>query len=192
MNVKRVLIGVLVAAVCAVVIVTVAHHEPKKPAQQSLDAVFADHQAGSTQRAAAAGVPASPRPTDTEMHTHVAVRILAQDGGLYQPPLGLGISDRGVQLSIHTHDQTGVAHMHQPAGSKPFTVGQLMAVWGVPVSDGALAGHPARLWVNGKQTPLTAVMALNDRDDLVIALDQPDLREDPLPAFDWDTIPLAD
>ena len=192
MNVKRVLIGVLVAAVCAVVIVAVAHQEPKPAAQQSLDAVFADHQAGSTQRAAAAGVPASPQPSDTEVHTHAAVRILAQDGAMYQPPLGLGISDRGAQLSIHTHDQTGVAHMHQPAGSPPFTLGQLMAVWGVAINDGALAGHPARLWVNGKQMPLTAKVALNDRDDLVIALDQPDLRKDPLPAFDWDAIPLAD
>jgi hypothetical protein len=186
-----VFVGVLL--VMSLLMLTLGRDAPQAglPAPAVLGAAFEDHQAGSEVRAEQARVPSSPASEARERHTHLVVRIIA-GGALYLPPLGLGITDRGRQLAIHTHDRTGVVHIHQAQGTAMFTFSQLAGVWGVSFETGRLAGQPARAWMNGRLVGLTADLQLIDRGDLVIELRGPPRAKPPLAAFDWDTIPLAD
>lgn len=132
-------------------------------------------------RAAKASVPVEPK--KDQSHIHVAVRI-AGVGTLWLAPENLGLTERGQELAIHTHDATGVVHLHRPRGVRPFTLSQVMAVWGVPLTGRAIAGFPARILVNGRQQGPS--YQLKDRDDVIIEIEDPSR----LPKFDWDAVPL--
>lgn len=132
----------------------------------------------------AVGVPLEPR-SKKQQHTHAAFRLSASDSS-FSAPENMGITRSGQVLAIHTHDRTGVVHLHRPQGAPDFTVSQVLSVWGLPVNQGRLAGFPARITVNGKPGSLNQV--LRDRDDVVVYLP----GGSRLPAFDWSRIPLED
>lgn len=56
----------------------------------------------------------------------------------------------GCTYDLHTHDATGIIHVESPA-YKRFTLGQLFAVWGQPLTYSNVAGitgMPVKIYVN--------------------------------------------
>ena len=173
------------------------------PSFVEIDQALVLSQQQTAKKASKAGVPYAAQRDLT--HIHVAVRVSAA-GTWLSAPRDMGLTDTGRKLAIHTHDATGVVHLHRPNGIKQFTLAQLMAVWGVELSDlrvdrktnlaklrseveltnSTLAGYPAKILVNGKRAATDYV--LKDRDDVVIMV----LGGSSLPSFDWKAIPLED
>jgi hypothetical protein len=67
------------------------------------------------------------------VHYHAHLDILV-DGQRVTVPALIGIDERRQQISpLHTHDTSGVIHI-ESATNAPFTLGQLFAEWGQPLS----------------------------------------------------------
>lgn len=129
------------------------------------------------------GVPVEPRAGERQRHIHTAFRLSAS-GGFWNAPENLGVTKGGEVLAIHTHDGTGVVHLHRPQGVKPFTVAQVLSLWGIPVENGNILGYKAKIMVNRGSAPLS--YQLRDRDDVIVYLPQ----GAKLPAFNWSQVPL--
>lgn len=69
-------------------------------------------------------------------HTHTRV-IVEVDGEELTIPAGVGFDERGRVAELHTHDDSGVIHVESHDPEERFTLGQLLAVWGVdlPAED---------------------------------------------------------
>jgi len=102
------------------------------PSFVEIDQALVLSQQQTAKKASKAGVPYAAQRDLT--HIHVAVRVSAA-GTWLSAPRDMGLTDTGRKLAIHTHDATGVVHLHRPNGIKQFTLAQLMAVWGVELSD---------------------------------------------------------
>lgn len=146
------------------------------------------------QRLKAAGVGREPAPGIRQIHQHVAVRIFYR-GAELTPPRNLGIVDAGRLAALHTHDRSGVVHMHRPSGRPAYRLTQLLAVWGLRLADGHLrAGRlllPAQTWVDGR--PIETDPQLNDHADVIVevAAQAGDLSSRaPLGPFAWSQVPL--
>ncbi|MDQ6825992.1 MAG: hypothetical protein M3Z14_02180 [Candidatus Eremiobacteraeota bacterium] len=84
-------------------------------------------------------------------HFHVHVSLLT-NGNRLAVPDGIGLHNPRVEdkhgliyaticyYHLHTHDATGLIHAEAPA-KRTFTLGQLFAVWGQPLSSTNVAGH---------------------------------------------------
>ena len=55
---------------------------------------------------------------------------------------------------IHTHDATGVIHLHANAGAnRPLTLGQVFDVWGQPLTRDNVAGQLVRRFEGSTADP---------------------------------------
>jgi hypothetical protein len=93
-------------------------------------------------RLAALGLPAlGSEGTALHIHEHLDVFV---DGKRVVVPAGIGIDPGGRFISpLHTHDTSGVVHVESPT-IRPFTLGELFGVWGVPL------GSASRVFVDGR------------------------------------------
>lgn len=134
------------------------------------------------------GVPLEPKEAKDQRHTHAAVRVY-WNGAAWPIPKGFGVSADGKSLAMHTHTADGVVHFHLPTGYKPFTLRQILQVWGLPVRGQKIDGQPITVWKNGLVCRDGLDQAVPDKADLVIEIGKPSSKV-PLRPFDWSTIPL--
>jgi hypothetical protein len=90
-------------------------------------------------------------PPDTTFHVHAHLSIL-RDGQALAIPANIGIV-RTVQpncfYNVHTHDLSGRIHIEGPVPIVT-TLGQLFAIWGMPLSRenvAGLTGMPVEVWI---------------------------------------------
>ena len=91
----------------------------------------------------------------TALHIHQHLDLFV-DGRHVTVPAGIGIDPAGAFISpLHTHDTSGVVHV-ESATVRPFTLGELFGVWGVPLGPGGLGeyvtggGRTLRAYVDGQ------------------------------------------
>jgi hypothetical protein len=88
-------------------------------------------------------------------HAHLSLFV---NGERIAIPLGIGIVNGVVQngieergngflYSFHTHDATGLIHMHAPTLDGEYTLGQFFDLWGEPLGAGEVAGFQGELSV---------------------------------------------
>lgn len=154
----------------------VSRPSPEPPSFAQIDRLVKLSQEGADRRALKAGVPYESR--KTKSHIHAAFRVSGA-GTLWLAPEEMGLTETGRELAIHTHDATGVVHLHRPAGVKPFTVSQVLDVWGI-------SGLQSRILINGR--PGSPEYVLKDRDDVVLMVEGGPRLE----RFDWKAVPLED
>ena len=108
----------------------------------------------SLQQAQAWDIPVEPQKGQREKHTHLALRIY-WDGASWPVPARLGYAQNGQTLAIHTHAADGVVHLHLPAGHKPFTLQQILDLWGLKTDGMSITvwkdGHA---WQDGLGQPI--------------------------------------
>jgi hypothetical protein len=87
------------------------------------------------QGAPIAGVACAPN-ENYHIHAHLAIFL---NGAQFALPSQIG-RVTNCNYDIHTHDRSGVVHVESDvAPTQPFTLGQLFAVWGEPLSNTAVA-----------------------------------------------------
>jgi len=133
-------------------------------------------------------IPLEPKEGQPQTHIHVALRIF-WNGAAWPAPAGLGVNNEGQRLALHTHDSDAVVHIHRPRGHQPFTLEQILNVWGLPIRSGTLNKQEIHVWKNGKLWLDWQNGQLNDKDDIVIQIG-PAQGKVPLNKFDWSQIPL--
>ena len=83
-----------------------------------------------------------------DLHVELKVEV---DGEDVEVPTGIGLNGRevaggimetGFVSAIHTHDATGLVHVHSP-DVRPYTLGQIFDVWGVRLTDRCVGGYCA-------------------------------------------------
>lgn len=90
-------------------------------------------------------------------HAHLSLFV---NGKQVAVPANIGIlqlasagpgAGKGCVYWLHTHDATGIIHIESPV-NKTFTLGDLFAVWGQPLSGTNLAGNSGTVtaYVDGK------------------------------------------
>jgi hypothetical protein len=82
---------------------------------------------------------------DYHIHAHLAI---IQNGEMLAVPASVGL--QGCAYELHTHDRSGVIHIETSA-SRQFTLGQLFAVWGQPLTTtnvAGITGQPVALFIN--------------------------------------------
>lgn len=168
------------------------------PSVALMKRVFAINPDGAAHRLLQAGIAREPQRAGAQQHFHVALRLWV-DGALQVPPRGVGLVDAGRPAAIHTHDFSGVVHIHHPVGARPYTLADVMTVWGVRYDRDHLgpwplrAGWRARLWVNRRQVGFGAPVALHEHQDIVLAMASPGVAlpsHPPLEPFDWESAPI--
>ena len=129
------------------------------------------------------------------IHTHLAVYV---DGRLRPLPVGIGVVAPSVEGAgtpdafaqatrcyywLHVHASDGVIHVEAPT-KRPFTLGQVFAVWRQSLSSTDVAGATGRqtVYVDGKVvTGDPSRIALGPREDIQI-----DVGKDvPFRPVDW-------
>lgn len=122
---------------------------------------------------------------DYHIHAHISIFV---DGQSFAVPSQIGLGSCAFEL--HTHDASGVIHI-ETSTEKKFTLGQVFAVWGEPLTRTNVGGIARSVTVytsdgTGKlsrynddigQLPLTAHRCVY----LVLGTAPKEL-----PAFDWD------
>lgn len=96
-------------------------------------------------------------PPAYHVHAHISLFV---NGEQIAIPAGLGVVNPiltngyvNFELAkcfyeIHTHDATGVVHLHANAGAnRPLTLGQVFDVWGQPLTRDNVAGQLGRVVV---------------------------------------------
>ena len=139
-------------------------------------------------QAQAWGIPAEPQKGQREKHTHLALRIY-WDGASWPVPQRLGYASNGQPLAIHTHAADAVVHLHLPDGTKPFTLRQVLELWGLPLQGNQIRGEDLWIWKNGKPWNNGLNQPIPDKADVVIEIDSRS-KKVPLRKFDWSLIPL--
>jgi hypothetical protein len=123
--------------------------------------------------AKAAGLPMLGEETLT-VHYHAHLDVLV-DGRPVPVPAGIGIDETKRLISpLHTHDGTGVVHI-ESAKDVPFTLGQVFAEWGQPLTDRHVgpvtltSGQVLRVFRNGQQASGDpAALRLGAHDEIVV------------------------
>jgi hypothetical protein len=90
---------------------------------------------------------------------------------------------------VHTHDHSGKIHMEAPAPAT-FTLGQLFAVWGQPLTTtnvAGITGLPLAIYIteNGTVTPFTGdptTIPMQSHRHIAIVLGTPIAQ---VPFFTW-------
>lgn len=81
-----------------------------------------------------------------DMHVKLSVEV---DGNDVVVPTSIGLNGEevaggrmvsGFVSAIHTHDSTGLVHVHSP-DIRPYTLGQLFDVWGVSLTEERIGGY---------------------------------------------------
>lgn len=150
---------------------------PKEISAQKLAALFKVQFPGTSQRTKAAGISDEPKPKVPQRHYHVAVRLIVNDTAI--TPINLGLNQRGIPLSIHSHDDTPTVHLHTPLPGGKLSLRQIWVAWGIQVNKGQVGpikltkGWKARMWDNGRPLPLDADPILKDREVYTISLAGP-------------------
>jgi hypothetical protein len=86
------------------------------------------------------------------IHQHLDIFV---NGKKVTVPQFIGIDDGSFITELHTHDASGIMHV-ESAQTKPYTLGQFIAVWGVRLSQRCIGGYcgrpgkPLRFYLNGK------------------------------------------
>jgi hypothetical protein len=120
--------------------------------------------AGLATRLAALGLPPA---SDSGFHIHVRLRVFV-DGRAVPVPSQIGIDAAArVIAPLHTHDASGIVHV-ESARPYPFTLGQVFAVWGVPLS-----GRRLQVFANGRLLAHPAARVLHAHDHLVVGFGAP-------------------
>jgi hypothetical protein len=113
-----------------------------------------------------------------DYHIHSLLKVYYQ-GAEVSVPADIGIAPGEGISPLHTHDTTGVIHVESPQKAD-FTVGQLFAEWGVPLTG-------ARVWVDGQPVsgaPESVVFV--DQKVVVVSFGPP---PDPIPTVYPTTAP---
>jgi hypothetical protein len=117
---------------------------------------------GLSERISVMGLPGF---NETISHTHSWVHIY-DDGKKVTVPANIGIDPATSTISpLHTHDTTGIIHMEADRDFD-FTLGQLMAIWGVKFSDTQIGSLKAKgdqklqVYLNGQRVndPVNVIM----------------------------------
>jgi len=123
------------------------------------------------------------------VHTHLAIYV---DGQPYEVPMGIGIGQpwetvpgsvgpfitRGACFSwLHTHTTDGIIHIEAPI-PRTFTLGDLFAVWGEPLSSSEMAEieGPVVAYVDGARVggdPADLTLADREVIQLNVGMDTP-------------------
>ena len=124
------------------------------------------------------------------VHTHVSIFL---NGEALSVPSDVGIVPAAPQgrcfYSIHTHDKSGKIHI-EAAAPGTFTLGQLFAIWGQPLTNtniAGLTGLPVSVYVTDNGTVTEAVdnwqnIELTSHREITIAVGTP-ITE--IPNFTW-------
>jgi len=76
------------------------------------------------------------------VHSHLSIYL---NGASVAVPSQIGIVEptptTQCNYSVHTHDRSGIIHVEAPAAGT-FTLGQLFALWGEPLSYTDVGGNP--------------------------------------------------
>lgn len=91
-----------------------------------------------------------------EVHYHAHLELMIRGVRVTVPAL-IGIDAKAQRISpLHTHDTTGIIHIESEKDI-PFTMGQLFAEWGQPLTSNRIgpvpvgAGEKLRLYANGTE-----------------------------------------
>ncbi|HEU4843369.1 MAG TPA: hypothetical protein VFT05_03810 [Burkholderiaceae bacterium] len=122
-----------------------------------------------------------------DYHIHAHLTIL-RDGNALAIPAHIGL--QGCAYELHTHDQSGVIHI-ETSSARKFTLGQLFAVWGQPLSRSNVAGisgQAVNVFYNDGDTVLEWTGEIGDLElaghrSIVIQLGA---VQHTLPAYRWD------
>jgi hypothetical protein len=107
----------------------------------------------------------------THYHSHLDVYV---DGKHITVPKWIGINPGANYITeLHTHDTRGVIHVESPETNDSFTVGQLVAEWGVFLNGRCMGAYCNGLtwYVNGKRqvgNPQNYVMRSHDEIAIVV------------------------
>lgn len=83
-----------------------------------------------------------------DLHVQLSVEV---DGDKVKVPSSIGLNGEeatggrmvsGFVSAIHTHDDSGLVHVHSPE-VRPYTLGQLFDVWGVTLTQDRIGGYCA-------------------------------------------------
>ena len=126
---------------------------------------------------------------------HVAVRVFVEGREVVVPEsIGIngievagGIMETGFVTEMHTHDDSGLVHVHAVA-ERPFTLGEFFDVWGVALTSERVGGYCAdadrsvRLFLDGgEQTIDPRSQELANQSTIVIAYGTVDQLPNPIP-----------
>jgi hypothetical protein len=130
---------------------------------------------GLSERITALGLPGF---SETISHTHSWLHIY-DDGKKVTVPPNIGIDQATGAISpLHTHDTSGIIHMESDR-EFDFTLGQLMAIWGVKFSDSQIGSLKAKgdqklqVYLNGEvvKDPVNVIMP--EKGNFVIGYGKP-------------------
>lgn len=115
---------------------------------------------------------------ETISHTHAWLHIY--DDGRKEPvPANIGIDPATGTISpLHTHDTSGIIHMEADQ-DYDFTLGQLMAIWGVEFSAGQIGSLKAdgdqklSVYLNGKRVDDPVNVIMPEQGNIVIGYGKP-------------------
>jgi hypothetical protein len=127
-------------------------------------------------------------------HVHMHLSIIL-NGDALAVPSHIGIVEKSATsecfYNLHTHEESGKIHIEAPAPGV-FTLGQLFAVWGQPLSRDNIAGMPGlpvRVYVveNGataatEYTGDLAALELQSHRDVTLQVGTPITS---IPTFTW-------
>lgn len=172
-----------------------AAHRDRQPATSSAQlaglqtgpAPWSANTAGLADRLRAIGLaPLNPiEGTAVHIHQHLDLYV---DSHKVPVPAGIGIDPAVGYAPLHTHDASGVIHVESPT-VRPYTLGELFAVWGVRFTPSCLGGYCAggdrhlRVYVDGrayKGDPTTLVLAAHQ--ELVVAFGTAAQQPSPIPS----------
>jgi hypothetical protein len=109
-------------------------------------------------------------------HYHAHLDIWA-DGKKVSVPALIGINPgAGFLTELHTHDTRGVIHIESPQKNDHFSLGQLVAEWGVFLNGRCIGSYCNGLkwYVNGKQkTGNPGAYVLQSHDEVAIVVGKP-------------------
>jgi hypothetical protein len=149
--------------------------QTSQPASGPSEAAWKPEYAHLAQRLKLIGIPPGGKET---FHIHALLHIYVN--GLLRPlAANIGLETaKGLESSMHTHDDTGIIHMEAP---HPFsyTLGDFFSVWGVklgPAQVGGLTGYGGdhlHFYLNGKPLSNPAALVLHKDDSVVIGYGPP-------------------
>ena len=127
-----------------------------------------------------AGIPAlKVEGTGQDLHAYLLISVHGKPATV--PPL-IGVNGReeagrivddGFVSPLHTHDATGLIHVHAH-DQRPYTVGEIFDVWGVRFTEDCLAGYCAegdnrlRVYVNGEEADDARATRLANQQVIVV------------------------
>jgi hypothetical protein len=147
---------------------------PRSSSVAAANAPFGQHYDGLVQRREAAGVPTMMQTMGSTAHFHPRLQVFA-NGKQVPVPVNIGIDPRADDMQmagLHTHEPNGTVHVE---GMASATLGQFLAVWGVPFSAARLGPHKAhgdakvRMWVDGKPSHAFGALRLADGQRIVVS-----------------------